>query len=373
MFVNYIKSMFFTLKIKLFNRKKLLFIVIIFLLPCFSYCQEKYSIERYSMNEKFFGFLYNFQFQNAYSLLANIDSISEPMHFNFLKAHYMRWYFLPIHQQNENILSQYNQYLKAANFENYGSELNYFSINSALLKAEYNYNQGNYYKAFQSSSEIYELVKNNLEKEPNQIEIKFLSSLYHYYYRYYKSENPVLGGMLWLFKEGNKEIGLKWLEEIANQKSVVRTEALIYLSHIYLRLENNPEKAFLYAKMLHNQFPNNLKFYELMIESYLANNIENEHLYKLIKELNDSDNIYFKKYGRCYYAILNVKFGSSGYNEKLENIEGALRFIHESGGGNHLSSLIYFQLYELTENDVYLKKKIEIEPYKYVLTGYRNF
>lgn len=345
--------------------RRLLLIFLIFHLSIngFSQIQNEKSIP-------FFNYLYNFEFAKADSLISTIDSTKELSTFSFFKVHYMRWYHLPIHNQEDSILNLYQDYLiTSEGFENFDT-LNYFQINSALLSAEYNYNQGNYYKAFQNGADVYDLVKDNLETEPEQIEIKFLASLYHYYYHYYKAENSAFGAMMWFFKEGDKEKGLKWLEEVANEESIVRTEALIYLSHIYLRLENNPDKAYLYAEKLHQLFPDNLKFYELIIECSLAKNRDDELIFELIQKLAISDKIYFKKYGACYKAVFKSKFGNQSQNEKFQMMEDALNFLKNSGGGNHLSSLLYYNLYELTEGKKYLEQKNKHEVYKYLLTGY---
>lgn len=324
-------------------------------------------------NEKsvqFFNHLYSFDFVEADSLISTIDSIKESSKFNFLKAHYMRWYYLPIHNQNDSILNLYKDYLTVSeDFEN-ESALDYTQINSALLSAEYNYNQGNYYKAFQSGSKVYDLVKNNLDREPEQEAVKLLSALYHYYYHYYRAENSVIGAMIWFFKEGDKEKGLKWLEELANQESIVRTEALIYLAHIYLRLENNPNKAFHYAEMLHQQYPNNLKFYELYIESHFALGQLSTEVYNQIEKLKDSEKTYFQKYGICYEAIYENLKDEVSIDEKEIKLNKAQSFINQNGGGNHLSSLLFKSLYHITGNEEYLKQKDKHIVYHFSLTGY---
>jgi len=329
----------------------------------FSQFQNEKSIQ-------FFNHLYNFEFIKADSIISTIDSAEQSSKYNFLKSHYLRWYYLPIHQQNEEVFSKYAHYLDVTTELSIVDDKDYISINRALLIAEYNYNQGNYYKAFQNGSLIYDLLKKNLEIEPERAELKFLASLYHYYYQYYKEVNPAIGAMIWFFKEGEKEIGLKWLEEVANQKSIVRTEALIYLSHIYLRLENNPEKAYQYAEKLHQLYPNNLKFYELLIECSLANNINNDLLDELIHRLSNSNTIYFTKYGVCYNAVYLAKYGRERHIEKIDHLENALTYIHNNGGGNHLSSLLYQNIYLLTGDSEFLKKKNKVESYKYELTGY---
>ncbi|MGM0582001.1 MAG: hypothetical protein ACQETL_15060 [Bacteroidota bacterium] len=344
---------------------RLLCFIIIFHLStaAFSQIENERSIS-------FFNHLYDFEFAKADSLISTIDSTEESSTFNFLKVHYLRWYHLPIHKQNPSILDLYNTHLTASEYNEKSRATDYTQINSALLRAEFNYNQGNYYKSFQNGSKVYDVVKDNLEVEPQQIELKFLVSLYHYYYQYYKNENPVFGTMMWFFKEGNKETGLKWLEEVVEQESIVNTEALIYLSHIYLRLENKPQKAYNYAEKLYDRFPNNLKFYELLIESSLANKIENDLLPGLIDELKNSEKSYFKKYGVCYNAVFSAKFGNQNQDEKILLLKNALTYIQKKGGGNHLSSLLYQSLYALTGDAEYLKQKNKIESYKYVLTGY---
>jgi hypothetical protein len=319
-------------------------------------------------NRQFFNHLYNFEFPKANSLLSTIDSIQEASQYNFLKSHFMRWYYLPIHEQDQETLSQYRKYLEATGNEDI--ELDYLFVNSALLKAEFNYNQGNYYKAFQNGSSVYDIVKDNLEQAPEKEELMFLSALYHYYYQYYKNENALYGSLMWLFKEGNKETGLKWLKTVAKGESIANTEALIYLSHIYLRLENNIDSAFKYAEKLHRIYPENMKFYEVYIESAISNNINNESVQLKIEKLKNSEKVYFQKYGLCYGAIFRTLKNNYDSNKKIVELKNALSFLERNGGGDHLSSLIYNSLYQLTGEEEYLKQKKKHEVYQFALTGY---
>lgn len=322
---------------------------------------------------KFFDHLYSFNFTEADSLISTIDSAEESSNFNFLKAHYMRWYHLPIHNQNDSILNLYKGYLTISDGFDNANALEYTQINSALLGAEYNYNQGNYYKAFQSGSKVYDLVKNNLEHEPQQEELKLLAALYHYYYHYYKAENSVIGAMMWFFKEGDKETGLKWLEEVAKQESIVKTEALIYLSHIYLRLENNPNKAFHYAEKLHNLYPNNLKFYELLIESAIAKEQKDDKWVILANKLKTSNKIYYKKFGQTYDALLFVNFTESDAADKSSIVNSAIKFIDQNGGGPHLRSLLLKEKIHLEggkrEKEAWISELKESRLYRFKLTS----
>jgi hypothetical protein len=342
-----------------------LYIFITFLTLCIN---PLFSQINNQTNQNFFNHLYNFEFCKADSLLSKVDSLQKPSQYNFLKSHFIRWYYLPIHEQEEDILTLYNKYLEAVEDET--SESDYFFINSSMLKAEFNYNQGHYYKAYQNGSQVYDFIKINLEEPPEKEEVMFLSALYHYYYQYYKTQNPIYGSLMWLFKEGYKEKGLEWLKIVEKGESIAKIESLFYLSHIYLRHENKVDSAFKYAEKLHQLFPENLKFYEIYIESIISKNMDNDMVMKNIQKLINSDKVYFQKYGITYEAIFKSKLDNINLKEKERKLKMALNFIEQNGKGNHLLSLIYNSLYQLTGSAEYLREKNDHEVYQYTLTGY---
>ncbi|MBK6266810.1 hypothetical protein JKA74_17335 [Marivirga sp. S37H4] len=347
--------------------------LIVFFTLALSIHHEIHAQNSFPLKETVLAKLYNFEFSQADSLITSVDSVKNTSDFNFLKTHYYRWSYLPIHEQNGHILKEYNLYLSAikqqSNKNNDSNETDYNYINSILLKAEFHYNQGSYYKAFQNGSEVYDIIKLKLEKEPKQPEIKFLAALYHYYYQYYRSQKTVYGAMMWLFQEGDKEKGLRWLEEVANEESIVKTEALIYLSHIYLRLENQPYKAYYFAQKLHQKHPQNLKFYELLLESAIASNNLNENMENLANILVGSGNKYFRKYGVTYSTLISIQKEKLTDDERLYKLTKATDFIRKNGGGNHLLSLLYKQLAEIPQTKKsYTSELLSTRVYDYALT-----
>jgi hypothetical protein len=203
-----------------------------------------------------------------------------------------------------------------------------------------------------------------LEQEPELSEIKFLSGLYHFYYHYYKEQKPAFFAFSWIFKEGDKDTGLKWLEEVAQEESFVQTEANIYLAHIYLRIEDEPEKARQYVEWLNAQYPNNLKFYELYIETHLALDDFSPELKLMINKLLSSDKVYFQKYGKAYEAVLYAKIEAEE-TDKIKAIERAKMFISSFGKANHLMSLLLFQQYLMTGEEDWKDYRV----YEYKLTS----
>jgi hypothetical protein len=104
----------------------------------------------------------------------------------------------------------------------------------------------------------------------------------------------------------------------------------------------------------------------------LAKNIEGEFVLGLIQKLEESEKTYFKKYGVCYSAIYNAKYGDEIPEKKISRLRKALSFIENNNGGNHLSSLLYYNLYRLTNEENFFAQKNKYEAYHYVLTGYLN-
>ncbi len=309
--------------------------------------------------------IYNFKFNHADSLIQTIDIAANSAIYNVLSAHYMRWKYIPIHEQPELVVLTYNTYLEQLLADENALEI--FKVNAHILKAEQQYNQGDYYKALSSGADAYKLVKNKLETPTEELTIPWLLvvSLYNYYYAYYQSNNSLMGGFMWLFKEGDKQKGLEGLKAVASTSGTEQTEALTYLSHFYLRLENRADLALQYAGKLYRKHPENLKFYELFIEASLATKSVDVNLKILADKMLQAKTSYFQKYGLVYSTLLKDSISSN-------DILFAKNQLEKQGGGNHLKSLLLAKDYQL-QGSIQEKKMIEdelksIRTYNYTLT-----
>lgn len=90
-------------------------------------------------------------------------------------------------------------------------------------------------------------------------ELLFGDGIYNYYAQWIPREYPALKPILAFFPKGNKELGIKQLEEVANQAFYTRTEARYFLLQIY-SMENKYNKAYELAKYMHQTYPNNPYF-----------------------------------------------------------------------------------------------------------------
>lgn len=92
-------------------------------------------------------------------------------------------------------------------------------------------------------------------------EILFGDALYNYYSVWIPENYPLLKPIMIFFKNGDKELGIKQLKEVANNAFFTRTEAQYFLMRILANEENNPLAALPVSEYLAITFPNNPYFH----------------------------------------------------------------------------------------------------------------
>lgn len=92
-------------------------------------------------------------------------------------------------------------------------------------------------------------------------EILFGDALYNYYSVWIPENYPILKPVMVFFRDGDKELGLKQLKEVANNAFFTRTEAQYFLMRIMANEENNRRAALFTSEYLYQTFPNNAYFH----------------------------------------------------------------------------------------------------------------
>ena len=91
------------------------------------------------------------------------------------------------------------------------------------------------------------------------IEFQFGQALYNYYSVWVPENYKSLKPIMLFFKKGDKQLGIKQLEEVATESFYTRTEAQLFLARIYAE-EKQPQKAFPLSEYLYKNYPNNPYF-----------------------------------------------------------------------------------------------------------------
>ncbi len=108
-----------------------------------------------------------------------------------------------------------------------------------------------------------ELNRDNIDFSP---ELLFGDGLYNYYSVYIPKNYPHLKPVLIFFRKGDVKTGIEQLQRAANEAFYSRYEAQLYLMKVY-ESENDNQKAWELARILHKRSPNNPYFHRSYLRS----------------------------------------------------------------------------------------------------------
>ncbi len=157
-----------------------------------------------------------------------------------------------------------------------------------------------WFKAALDGKEALPLVYRVYEIDPNNEEVKLGFGIYNYYATAIPEKYPFIKPVMIFFPEGDKELGIKQLKEVALKAKYARIEARFFLLTLYYQFEEDFNKALHYAKILVSDFPDNPTF-----QRYYG---------RIFVKKGD-----YKNASAVFGDILKkCKTGLPGYNEKVE-------------------------------------------------------
>ena len=161
---------------------------------------------------------------------------------------------------------------------------------------------GQTFKALNAAKKAYHYMKIGFGLLDENPEFYFSTGLYNYYRVQYPESNPVYKPFVWVFREGDKALGLQQLDHASFEAVFTKAEALMYLAHIYLRYEDNPGLATRYSGRLVKMYPKNTFFKVTYTEALLAQ--ENyDGAITIIKKLLTNDKDFYRMSGEIFYGI----------------------------------------------------------------------
>jgi hypothetical protein len=143
-------------------------------------------------------------------------------------------------------------------------EAAFFLSGAYGFKAQFHGERDNYARATWAGKNALKYLSEY--KDDNDLSPEFLYGvgLYNYYEVWIKEEYPLLRPVLFFFKNGDKQEGIRQLEEVANNAFYARTEAQYQLVRIYASLEERKDHLALpLAQYLHQTYPDNPYFERL--------------------------------------------------------------------------------------------------------------
>lgn len=129
------------------------------------------------------------------------------------------------------------------------------------------------------------------------------TGLYNFYREVYPEIHPVYKTVAWVMTAGNKTLGLQQLQLATQKALLVRTEALLYLTHLLVDYENRPHDALPYLTQLVIHYPDN-PYWRYQYGEALLNAHQTDLVPPIIKHLAESKDPVFHQFG----TLLNARY-----------------------------------------------------------------
>lgn len=107
-----------------------------------------------------------------------------------------------------------------------------------------------------------------LDVKPELNDLKLAEGLKLYYLDYIPGAYPVVKTVSWALPDGDKQRGLKAIEEASENAIFARAEATYFLGNIHYNYEKNFGVAVRNFEKLHHQYPNNSYYVRILVKSY---------------------------------------------------------------------------------------------------------
>ncbi|UJP67149.1 tetratricopeptide repeat protein [Mongoliitalea daihaiensis] len=185
----------------------------------------------------------------------------------------------------------------------------------------------------------------NLSKGDDELNPELLlgDALFNYFSVWIPENYPILKPVVALFPKGNKELGLKQLEDVAQNAFYARVEAQYFLFRLYASEEKQPYKALAITDYLHQKFPNNPYFHRSYARHlYTVGRITEakEESMEILQRIDDQWTGYESNSGR--YAAFYI----AQYFDRIGDKGSAKRY--------YLKTLSYGEESESQESGYYL-------------------
>ncbi len=215
-------------------------------------------------------------------------------------------------------------------------EIKYLDMVAHAMQAmTYSINR-QFFRAASESKKAYNYFREGFELMNDYKEFYFSSGLYSYYREKYPEKYPVYKSIIWVFKSGDKEEGLKLMKKAVEEATFAKAEASHYTAHILFRYEMKAEESLPYARLLAEEYPKNLFFKSNYIENLLFLK-QFEEAETVLDSFPETNHAYYRMAKSVFKAIIgeskfeyelaetlfnqSLEFSKLGVNEEIDNLK----------------------------------------------------
>jgi hypothetical protein len=202
--------------------------------------------------------------------------------------------------------------------------------------------------------------KNNLSPE-----LLFGDALYNYFREWVPENYKSLKPIFWLFRHGDKKLGLSQLKEVSYNAFYTRTEAMVWLMRILAGYENDLQRAYQISEYLHQTYPDNPyfhRYYARMLYSLNVHPKMEEESTRILQRIDSGRFGYEAVSGRyASFFLGQLNDAHRKWDDAIQYYTLCVKYSEEVGAtdsGYYLYSLISL-------GEIYSKKKDKATAKKY--------
>ncbi|MCE6990450.1 ABC transporter substrate-binding protein [Dyadobacter sp. CY323] len=330
--------------------------------------------------------IYNYEFDEANVYMDQVEKKypNHPVSY-ILDSFVLFWKYMPIKDnptKSKEYIHKLDQCLEAIN-KKYGKNsldpeaVFYTMVARGYMAMIYNY-RGEMVNAAGEGKKAYNAFVEGLKLINKNPEFYFTSGMYNYYVEVYPEEHPIVKPLLVFFKNGDKALGLRQMENATKVGTITKAEACFYISHIYLKYEMKPEKAVVYMDKLVDMYPRNPLYLMKNIESLvLAGKYEQaKRDIAILRKINSG---FYPIAWRTFQGILDEKADKNDANAQKEYLL-ALKTPHDDQYTKEYHALAYAGLARISARagnkakaKDYYKKCLDKAEYRSVIKEAKSF
>ncbi|MFT5088758.1 MAG: hypothetical protein ACI8PG_003123 [Planctomycetota bacterium] len=118
-----------------------------------------------------------------------------------------------------------------------------------------------YIKAARDGLRSLSLLDKSRQLEPSNKDILFGQGLYNYFAKVMPKRHAIIRPVMIFLPDGDRELGLEQLRQVAKEGLYARTEAAYFLAQIYRIFENDSNASLPYLQTLYARYPTNALFH----------------------------------------------------------------------------------------------------------------
>jgi tetratricopeptide (TPR) repeat protein len=306
--------------------------------------------------KKGIDYVYNFDFRNADKVSAEMGKLYPGHPVNFLfKGMITYWKNYPLAAASDECKSFEDDLRKTINLceknKEPASEAEILLVNlcaRGLLLLFYTDNDMSF-EVFPIASSTYQCIRKSFNFTSNYSDFFFFTGVYNYYREAYPEAHPVYKTLAFLFPKGSKVKGLQDLTTVARNSIILKAEAYMFLTEIFLSFENNFQQATFYSKSLHKIYPDNPAYLGAYIKNLLLIKQYDEAEKEIASSVEYLKNPFFQAQVTIFNGILQEKKYRNNQKAQQLYLKGIRDVSNFRNYGDEFAAYAYFGLSRISK------------------------